>query len=136
MNDPEFRQMMKKFFTIAIITIAFLIPLFFIYKNKIVVNENNILTDIKKNKSLVIYITENNCNRCKDLKKDLRKVNYKEISKTNKSYNKIINKLNISNSNIATPAILYVKKGQLVSYIVDVKDDELKEFIKSYKLSK
>lgn len=137
MNDPEFRQMMKTFLIILLIVLAFLIPLFFIFHNKIIGKENSILTDIKKNKTVVIYITENNCSKCNDIKKELKRVNYKEISKTNKSYNRMISKLDMKELNISTPALLYVKKGKLYSYIVEIKTtEEVKKFINNYKLSK
>lgn len=137
MNDPEFRKMMKTFFIIVLIVLAFLIPLFFIFHNKIIGKENSILTDIRNNKTVVIYITENNCSKCNEIKKELNKVNYKEISRTNKDYKRIISKLNIKDSNISTPALLYVKKGKLYSYLVEIKtQEEITQFINSYKLSK
>ncbi len=137
MNDPEFRKLMKKFFLAILITLIFMIPIFFFLHNKVLIHKSELLTDINKNKTVVIYITENNCKKCNNLKDRIKNINYKELNKdTNRDYEEIISKLGINESNISSPAILYVKKGQLISYIVDIKEDELKEFIKSYKLSK
>lgn len=139
MNDPEFRQLMKKFFIAATIILVFMILLFFFFLNKVVVKEDKIYTSINKNKTIVIYITDSNCSKCNILSKELKRnnVDYKELNKGNKYYNSIIRKLGISDSNIYTPTLMYVKKGKLYSYIVDIKTKkELNKFIKKYKLTK
>lgn len=139
MNDPEFRQMMKTFFIILIITLLFLIPLYFIFQNKIIGKESNILSNIRKNKTIVIYITENKCSNCNEIRKELQKnkVNYKELNKNSKDYNKIISILEMKDSNIYTPTLMYVKKGKLYSYIVNIEEkEEVEKFIKKFKLSK
>ena len=137
MRDPEFRQLMKKFFLSVLVTVIFMIPIFFFLRNKILIPKSGILTDINKNKTMVIYITKNNCNKCNQMKKTIKNTNYKELNKdTNRDYEEIISKLGVNKSNISFPTIMYVKKGNLISYIVDVNETEVKEFIKNYKLIK
>ena len=86
---------------------------------------------------MMIYITENNCNKCNTLKKELDKkdIEYELINKDkSKDYNKIIQRLGLDSSNIYSPTLIYIEKGELISYMVDIESKEsLNDYLKNYK---
>ena len=137
MNDPEFRQMVNKAIFIVSVVLVFTIPLFFVFKNKLLISESNLLKDITNKKEMMIYITENNCKKCNTLKKELDKkdIEYELINKDkSKDYNKIIQRLGLDSSNIYSPTLIYIEKGELISYMVDIESKEyLKEYLNNYK---
>lgn len=137
MNDPEFRQMANKAIFIVSVVLVFTIPLFFVFKNKLLISESNLLKDITNKKEMMIYITENNCNKCNTLKKELDKkdIEYELINKDkSKDYNKIIQRLGLDSSNIYSPTLIYIEKGELISYMVDIESKEsLNDYLKNYK---
>jgi len=137
MNDPEFRQMVNKAIFIVSVVLVFTIPLFFVFKNKLLISESNLLKDITNKKEMMIYITENNCNKCNTLKKELDKkdIEYELINKDkSKDYNKIIQRLGLDSSNIYSPTLIYIEKGELISYMVDIESKEsLNDYLKNYK---
>lgn len=137
MNDPEFRQMVNKAIFIVSVVLVFTIPLFFVFKNKLLISESNLLKDITNKKEMMIYITENNCNKCNTLKKELDKkdIEYELINKDkSKDYNKIIQRLGLDSSNIYSPTLIYIEKGELISYMVDIETKEsLNDYLKNYK---
>lgn len=136
MNDPEFRQMVNKAIFIISVVVVFAIPVFFIFKNKIIYTESELLKSINK-KTILLYITENNCKLCKTYRKELDKNNikYKELNKDKEQdYESIINKLELNNSNLYVPALIYIKDGEVQSFIVDIKTKKiLNEYIENYK---
>ncbi len=135
MNDPEFRQMVKKAIFVVLIVLVFTIPVFFIFKNKILYKESKLLKEITTSKTVLLYITENNCSKCKKLKETLdeNNVDYKEVNKDKeKDYDKMLEKLELNN--IYAPTIIYIEKGEVISYMVDIESKEyLKEYLNNYK---
>jgi arsenate reductase-like glutaredoxin family protein len=139
MNDPEFRKLAKKFFITTTVILVFMVLIGIILYNKILIKDGSILKDIKNEKSMVIYVTENNCSNCKIIEKYLKKnnVDYKVLNKiTDKDYEEIMNKIGVSRYDLSTPAVIYVKKGKLKAYIINTNKDEVSKFIENYKLSK
>lgn len=131
MNDPELRQLVKKFLIIVTITLIFIVPSFFIFYNKILIHKNTILNDLNKNKTIIIYITEDNCKKCNTIIKDFKNnKKIKELKTNDRDYDEIIRKIKINEDAIVPPTVIYIKKGKLVSYIVNVNSKkELKEFL-------
>ena len=136
MNDPEFRQMLKKAIIAVSVALIFAIPLFFVFKNKLIHNENELIKDIN-NKSFLLYVTKNNCKICKTLKKELdsNNIKYKILNKDeNIEYQNIIIKLDLNDSQLDIPALIYIKKGEVISYISDIESEEvLNSYLKNYK---
>lgn len=134
MNDPEIKDFIKKGLIILTIIIVFAIPIYFIYNNKIKGREDPVLSSIEKKESFILYIVGNKCSNCKELEKALQNVEYKKIDDKYYYYNRIIKNIGADNTTITTPSLMYIEKGQLYSYIVDIQTkEEIKEFIKSYK---
>jgi glutaredoxin len=137
MNDPEFREMLNKAIFIVAVVLVFTIPVYFIFKNKIMVQESTTLKEIRNNKTIMLYITENNCKQCKILKKELDKtdIEYEEINKDKeKNYNRILSQLGLKSSTITVPSLIYVEEGKVISFVVDIDSKEkIKEYINNYK---
>lgn len=135
MNDPEFKEMLKKAIFALSVALVFIIPIFFIFKNKLSSTPNTIIKDIRNEKTFILYITKEKCNTCKMLKQELSDIKYKELNKDkNKDYNEIIMKLELDDSKLYIPALIYINKGKVESYIVDIKSKEdINNFLSNYK---
>ena len=97
-----------------------------------------IIKNIDKKESMLIYVTDDNCSDClrvEDILDD-NKVNYNIMNKDkNKDYKKVIKKLQIEESDLPTPALIYVSEGVKYATLVGISDmDELNYFIKYYEL--
>ena len=135
MNDPEFKEMLKKAIFALSVALVFIIPIFFIFKNKLSSTPNTIIKDIRNEKTFILYITKEKCNTCKMIKQELSEIKYKELNKDkNKDYNEIIMKLELDDSKLYIPALIYINKGKVESYIVDIKSKEdINNFLSNYK---
>ena len=135
MNDPEFKELLKKAIFALSVALVFIIPIFFIFKNKLSSTPNTIIKDIRNEKTFILYITKEKCNTCKMLKQELSDIKYKELNKDkNKDYNEIIMKLELDDSKLYIPALIYINKGKVESYIVDIKSKEdINNFLSNYK---
>lgn len=136
MNDPELKKMIQKVLFAILIALVFAIPLFFVFKNRLTPKTSELLKSIN-NKTFLLYITEDNCKICETLKKELdnKNIKYKELNKNkNRDYNEIIIRLDLDNSNLSAPTLIYIKKGEVISYIVDIKDKKyLDDYLENYK---
>ena len=138
MKDPEFIELRNKFLLALLVALIFSVPIFFILKNNLVPN-NSIEDKIKNNKSIILYVVEDNCNNCNKIKKylDKNKIKYNMLNKNSNKYQRVMNIIGVNNENIISPAILYIEETKLNSYIVDIKSEkEVENFINSYKLLK
>ena len=137
MNDPELKQLFKKTIFIVLIILVFTIPIFLFYINKLYIKEDKLLNDISNKKTMMLYITENNCDICKTLKEELNNNNikYKELNKDkSKDYKRIISNMGLDSSNIYAPTLIYIEKGEVISYIVDIESiEKLNDYINNYK---
>lgn len=137
MNDPEFKEMVNKAIFIVSVVLVFTIPVFFIFKNKIMITENKMSKDIRNGKTVLLYVTENRCNICKIIKKELddKNIEYEEINKDKENdYDIIIEQIGLRSSNTTPPALIYIEKGKLISYVVNIESKEdLDTYLKKYK---
>ena len=138
MKDPEFIELRNKFLLALLVALIFSVPVFFIFKNKLISN-NSIEDKINNNKNIVLYIVEDNCINCNKIKKylDSNKIKYNMIYKNSNDYQKAMNIIGVNKENIISPTIMYIEETKLKSYIVDIKSEkEAEDFINNYKLSK
>ncbi len=137
MDDPELKKIIQKVIFAVAVAIVFAVPVFFIFKNKLLVEESSVLKDIRNDKTFILYITKDNCKICKTLQKELdnKDIEYEVLNRNkNKDYNEIIRNLGLTNSKLEEPALIYIEKGETISYIVDIKDKEyLNEYLENYK---
>ena len=137
MDDPEFRKIVGKAIFAVSVALVFAIPLFFVFKNKFTVEKSSLVDDINAEKSVFLYITEKNCKKCNTLKKELdnNEINYIELNKDkNIDYKEVINSLSLDSSNLDSPTLIYVEKGEVQSFIVDISSKKvLNGYIENYK---
>ena len=140
MKDEEFIILRNRILIGLLIVIIFAIPTFFVIKNKLLVKETSIIKQINNKENFVILVTKENCTNCKDYEKELKNLNveYSTLKKdTSESYTKVLDKLSINENDIIPPTIIYVEEGILKSTLVDIKNNnEIKEFVENYELSK
>ena len=139
MRDPEFIELRNKFLLGVLIFLIFAIPIFFFVRNKMFMPDSKIMKYLKKNDSMLILVVEDNCTRCKKSKETLNEldVNYFILDKsTNRDYNNIISKLELSEEDVEIPTIILINKGKVYSYITNIKSSqEITSFVKNYNLN-
>jgi uncharacterized membrane protein len=139
MRDEEFIQLRNKFLFGLTIFIIFAIPIFFLLRNKMFIPDSKIIKSLKNKDSMVILIVDNKCNRCDKSKEVLTKldVNYFILNKsTNRDYNRILRKLELTEEDLEIPTIILVNEGKLYSYITNIKSkQEITDFVKNYNLN-
>lgn len=138
MRDEEFIIFRNRILIGLIVVIIISIPVFFIIKNKLFVEESDIIKKINDKEDITILVTKDKCDNCKEYENKLKDLNveYTLLKESNKSYEKILKELNV-NYEVVSPTLIYVEDGVLISSLVDIKDNtELTEFIKNYNLSK
>lgn len=129
----KFRNNVLVVFAVTSICIIFLIILF--GKSMSV---DSISKKMKKNTSFLIYITNNYCENCNKIGSFLDKNNvlYDKLNENSSQAKKIFKEYNVISDESISPAVIYVKDGEVYSYLVNLKDtEELSEFLNYYKLS-
>ena len=136
MEDQEFDSLKKRFLIGLVIIIVF-VSLCIIILNRVFNNyDGDIYKDVKNNKTLVILQVSNNCEMCDSVKIVLedRNIEFEELTMSYKDrHEDVYRLLGVESKNIKAPALFYVKKGELVAYLNDIKsDNELNMFIDNY----
>lgn len=135
MKDKEFIELRNKFLIGLVISIIFIIPIFFFIKNKFYISDSDIYKSINKKNDMLILVVDNKCNRCNKSKEVLNKINinYYVLNKDKqRDYNKIINKLNLKEKEIVNPTLIYIREGNTYAYINDIKsENEINSFIEN-----
>ena len=140
MRDPEFIKLRNTFFIVLGIIILFVIPIFFFIKNKLLPDDPEIFKRINKKEDIVLLVVSDDCKKCNKYSKYLEKngIKYTKINRDRqRMYEKIIRKIQISNDDIISPTLIYVKEGIFYSSLVDIKNEkELTSFVENYELNK
>ena len=82
----------------------------------------------------MILVKDYSCNNCKEIKNIIEDNNYDCVelnSYEENKYKNVLNKIDLSLSDIKTPSVIYVDKGKVYSFLVDVKISELKTYLKN-----
>ena len=135
MNDPEFELLKKRFKVGLIGCIVLLVPFFLFFYNKLNQDDSKIVRDIKKQETFFIYIRENKTSS--SFKKEIKNsgISFQEVNKDlNRDYPNILRALEIPESDVVVPALIYVKEGKTFAILNDIKEEEeLKTFVDNYK---
>lgn len=126
---------MKKTIIGIVGTIVLVILFFFVFKNKFYGTASDIPERIEQKETMLLFVTGKNCYDCNDLEKffDKQNIKYVTLNKDkDKSYDSILKKLNITDSEIAIPSLIYIQDGQLVSTLVGVTEAEATLFLDNY----
>lgn len=138
MKDPEFIDLRNRVLLGIGICLILFVPFYFFMHNKLLNNKSTILNKIDKEETFLVLVTNNKCKECKKyvnlLKNSTLSYNSINIDK-DKNYEKIIEELDISSSDIIPPSIIYIYNGHLFATLTDIKNEEaVKSFIKNFNL--
>ncbi len=133
MKDPEFIDLKNRFLKGLGIIILFLIPSFFVIRNKLLVPTSSILKVIREEESSFVFVTRNKCKECKKAEKIIKKeIEYLVLNQdTDKNYQRILRKLNLSSEEITPPSIIYIEEGKVKSILVINDEEELELYIEN-----
>lgn len=88
---------------------------------------------INNKENMVLLLRNSSCDYCSEITDllDDYGVSYEEVMiNTDERYKDIVNALDIPENDIVVPELVEVKKGEGVSYVVNIKDEEaVLEFI-------
>lgn len=140
MRDKEFIELRNKFLLGLFIAIIFIVPIFIFIKNKLYITDPDIIKGIDKKNNMIILITNEDCSYCSNVRKELDNLNvnyYLLNSDRERSYETILMKLNLTDSDIIYPSLVYIEEGEVVSTLVDIKDiKDVDTYLENYNLLK
>jgi len=139
MNDPELITLRNRVLLGIFLVLIFTIPLIFFFINRYNINDPKIVKKINNKETMLVLITDNNCENCELTRKILlsENISYYELNIVkNNDYKEFKDKLSITDNEIVVPTLMYIKEGELYSTIVDIDEEELNEFIDYYELKK
>ncbi len=133
MKDPEFIKLRNRFFMALLVALVFTIPMFLFIINKFDEKPSKIIAAINKQENLLILVTSENCSTCLETKNILKENNtpYYELNKdTEKNvYEKMLQKIALSNDDVTSPTLIYLEKGKLASSLVTPPKEELLDYL-------
>ena len=141
MKDPEFVELRNKFLFGMLVSLIFLIPLFFFFYNRFIPKDSFIVERIQREESFVLLICDNDYYRRGKMVRNVLKeygIDY-ETSNLEKdsSYREILKILNLSSSDIKSPTLVYIEKGIMISVLPNIQEkEEVLSFLKNYKESR
>ena len=136
MRDPEFIELRNRFLIGLVVSLLFTVPIFLIFYNRITPNSSKIMNKIKKEESFFLLVTEKNCKSCTKYHNLLKKIDiqYEEMNKNkDKNYQDTLKLLEIAESDVEIPCLIYIEKGVLISSLPNIQsEEELNTFISYY----
>lgn len=132
MNDPEFIMLRNRFIIGLIAALVFTIPLTFFFINKLVDKPSKILEEITNQETMLILVTEDDCASCQKVEKVLQEneVAYNRLNKdTDSKYSQILKEIDVTESDITPPTIVYLVDGKLNSSLVTTTKKEVLLYI-------
>lgn len=132
--ETETEKLVKKFIIGLIVVIIFAIPTVIFLINKFIYNDSSIIKKVNNKETFMILVKDYSCNNCIEIKNIIEDNNYDCVelnSYEENKYKNVLNKIDLSLSDIKTPSVIYVDKGKVYSFLVDVKISELKTYLKN-----
>ena len=137
MNDPEFIDLKNKFFLGLGISLLIGIPLLLFLIIRLDINDSKIVKKIKNQDSFFLFVENNSCKNCKELKNILseEEIDYQIIKEEESNeYEKIIEELKTNKKYYPSPTIIFIKEGTVVASLPNIQlENDLVEFIENYK---
>lgn len=132
--ETETEKLVKKFIIGLIVVIIFAIPTVIFLINKFIYNDSSIIKKVNNKETFMILVKDYSCNNCIEIKNIIEDNNYDCVelnSYEENKYKNVLNKIDLSLSDIKTPSVIYVDKGKVYSFLVDVKISELRTYLKN-----
>ena len=138
MKDPEFIELKNRVLLGIGICILLLVPLFLFMHNTLIDDRSYVIKRIDNKDTFLILVTDNNCKYCKYFETKLKdsNIDYNKINiDKDSNYPYLLQKLDISSSEIIPPSIIHIVDGSLFSTLVDIKTEEaINQFIENLNL--
>lgn len=135
MDDSEFIELRSRFILGILICIVFLIPVFFFLYNRLI-KTGSVMKKIQKNDSFIVFVIDNHCQECSRYQSILRDRNIDYVvSNKDKDihYEKYLEKLDMSESFIKVPTVIYIENGHLFAFLPIEEEGDLLNFLDSLK---
>ena len=122
-----------------IIALIFVVPLTIFLINKLTPQEPTIIKAINTNEQVILLVTSNNCSNCSSIKNIINDLEIKKFiinkDKDRIEYDKILTGIEMLDSDIISPTIIYFENSKLISSLVDIKNKEdLLVFLNNYNI--
>ena len=134
MKDPEFIGLRNRMLLGIAVCIILFTPFILFLFDKLSPDDPKMIREIKEEKTFYIYLYDNHTSSKyqKELKKE--KVLYYQINKDrSRDYDKVLTRLDITENDIVLPSLIYIREGQLVATLNNIKtEEEIKTFIENY----
>lgn len=137
MNDPEFIMLRNRFIIGLVAALVFTIPLTFFFINKLGDKPSKILDGISNQETMLLLVTEQDCNSCKNVENILKEnnVSYSVLNKDKESkYSQILKKLDFTQSDATPPTIIYIVDGKVYSSLVETEETKVLSYIENNNL--
>ncbi len=134
MRDPEFIKLRNRFFLSVVVTVIFIIPVIILVLNKFSSSKSELLMNVSKEKSLIIYISDNS-KKSKELEKALSNISYFKLNVGDDDFKEIMLRIEMNSEFAKAPGLIYVEKGKMSANIVDIdNENEIYLFIEKHNL--
>ena len=122
-----------------IIALIFVVPLTIFLINKLTPQEPTIIKAINTNEQVILFVTSNTCSNCSSIKNIIDELEIKKFiinkDKDRIEYDKILTGIEMLDSDIISPTIIYFENSKLISSLVDIKNKEdLLVFLNNYNI--
>lgn len=136
MRDPEFIELRNRFLIGLIVSLFVGILLFLFFYNSYNFHDRDVYNEITDSDKIIVFVEDNDCLKCDNLKKTLDNSKYKYIvyNRDEDNYRKEIDLLlDIKYYDIDVPGLVYLEKGKVIAFISNIDNNsDLKDFIKRY----
>lgn len=136
MRDPEFIELKNRFLIGLLVSLFIGVLLFLFYYRSYNFRDGDIYIQIKNSDKILVFVEDNDCIKCRDIKKALddSKNKYIVYNRDEEDYKEELDLLlNLDKYDIDVPGLVYLEKGIVVAFSSDVEDNsDLKDFIKHY----
>ena len=125
--EDEIRDLKNKILLNILIFIIFFIPAVIIFTTKFGRVETDLINKLNKEEKFLILFTKEECSYCNNAKIILKNNNiiFEEIkTDSERYYDTIIHKLEISKKDIVEPTLMYIEDGKQISNLVNINDED------------
>lgn len=136
MKDEEFVELKRRFLLGLFIALIIVIPILIILFLKFDEKKSTIIKKIDNKETFFLFVENNSCKNCQNFRKILNNehIDYIVLKENTKEYDKILDKISISNDDIIFPTIIYIKEGKHYANLPNITNKkDLEEFINNYK---
>ena len=128
MHSEEFIDLRNKFFLGILVAIIISLPLIVLFAKNANRTRSNVISGINRGETFTTFVVDSdNCNNCKEVEKILKnkKIEYRKYDLATSNWNSELTKiLDISLEEIKAPGLFYVRDGDIVVSIFDIKTVE------------